>query len=77
LQFIAGYLGFRIPDPSESRERPSIGPPRRISPGRRAETGIADRQSHDREHKWILLLEFLGRTGMRTAPLRAQAAHWN
>jgi hypothetical protein len=42
-----------------------------------ADAGTADRWSHDREHKIILLLEFLGRTGMRhTSPL-APAARWN
>lgn len=73
LQFIAGYLGFS----AGSCWSPITAAPRRISPGGCADTGMAACRSQDREHKMILLLEFLGRSGMRTAQPRAQAAHWN
>jgi len=77
LQFIAAHLGFRILDPSGSRPRPWTAPPPRTVPDGCAGAAIADRWSHDREHKMILLLEFLGRSGMRHTPPRAPAARWN
>lgn len=77
LQFIAGYLGACVPGfPAGWRRYPS-GQPQWNAPARRADTGMAASQSRDREHKMILLVEFLGRSGMRQAPLRARTAHWN
>jgi len=77
LQFIAAHLGFRILDPCGIRPRPWTAQPRQIVPGACTDAGMTARQSHDLEHKLILLVEFLGRSGMRHAPPRAAAAHWN
>ena len=77
LQFIAAHLGLGILDPSGSHPRPWIAPPPPVVPDGCANAATAARWSHDREHKMILLLEFLGRSGMRNAPPHAPAAHWN
>ena len=76
LQFIAAHLGFRMLDPSV-RPRPWTTAPPRPIPDRCVDAALADRCSHDWEHKVILLLEFLGRSGMRYTPPRAPAARWN
>ena len=61
LQFIAASLGCRILGSSGCGLRP-----RSTSP-----------QSQDREHKMILLKEFLGRSGLRQVPQPSQMARWN
>jgi hypothetical protein len=61
LQFIAEYLGSRILDSSGRSLRAQSAPP----------------GSRDLEHKMILLLEFLGRTGLQQTPLRASTPRWN
>jgi hypothetical protein len=76
LRFIAAHLGFRILDPSV-RPRPWIAPPPRIVPDGCAGAARAIYRSHDLEHKMILLMEFLGRSGMRSAPQLTPAARWN
>jgi hypothetical protein len=68
LQFIAEYLGSRILG--------SWGGGQGVE-NRSAEPGVAACRSRDREHKMILLMEFLGRSGIRPANMRAHASRWN
>jgi hypothetical protein len=77
LQFIAAHLGFRILDPLGTRPRPWTVPPPRTVPDGCADAPTPAHRSHDLEHKMILLLEFLGRSGMRHGLPRAAAARWN
>jgi len=78
LQFIAGYLGARILEFSAIWRQPCPVPGRGNVHCRCAGTAAEACQSHDREHKLILLVEFLGRSGLgHIAPLRTQAARWN
>ena len=77
LQFIAEYLGARTLGFSASYRRPLAVQAPWNAPWQCADSGEAACQSHDREHKMILLLEFLGRSGIGHAPLPTQAARWN
>jgi hypothetical protein len=77
LQFIAGYLGACVPGFPAGWRRYGTAQPQWNAATPCADTGMAASQSRDREHKMILLVEFLGRSGMRHAPLRTQSAHWN
>jgi hypothetical protein len=77
LQFIAEYLGSRILGSSASCQHPSSAFLGRSVPCQRADAGIAACRSQDREHKMILLMEFLGRTGLQQTPRRTGTAHWN
>ena len=77
LQFIAEYLGTRILGSSASCRQPPSALPGRSVPYRCADTGMAACRSQDREHKMILLVEFLGRTGLQPTPRPTGTAHWN
>jgi hypothetical protein len=72
LQFIAGFLGAYVLDAAGSRCASRAQWAERITRYQQLST---DRRSVDREHKMILLLEYLcrsGETGYRLSPVRAQ-----
>lgn len=75
LEFIAEYLGSCILESARqccSREQLAG----RIAEFQRARQGCARMRSSDQEHKMILLLEFLCRSGMQrfSIPMRAGQA---
>jgi hypothetical protein len=61
LQFIAECLGSGILSSSGCCLRAQNNRPR----------------SRDQEHKMILLVEFLGRSGLHQTPQQTRTAHWN
>jgi hypothetical protein len=61
LQFIAECLGSGILRSSGYCLHPPSTRPR----------------SRDQEHKMILLVEFLGRSGLQQTALQTRTAHWN
>ena len=61
LQFIAECLGSRILNSSGCCLHPQSARPR----------------SRDEDHKMILLVEFLGRSGLQQIPQQTRTAHWN
>lgn len=67
LQFIAGYLGSRILGSAPARDVRF----------QRSETGVAAWRLEDRDHKMILLREFLGCSGIGQATAGPSTWHWN
>lgn len=75
LQFIAEFLGASV---LEECAGETAGESRRGLSERLAEfhrTRFGELPSRDQDHKTILLLEFLCRSGLRKAPAAARAAH--
>jgi hypothetical protein len=75
LQFIAEFLGASV---LESQVADEVAGSRRELAERLAEfhrTRFGELPSRDQDHKTILLLEFLCRSGLRKAPAAARAAH--
>ena len=79
LQFIAEFLGASVlesglewAEPAEG-SRPEIA--ERIAEFQQARLGASSTPSEDQQHKTILLLEFLCRSGLRKAPVTARASH--
>ena len=75
LQFIAEYLGSSILESVEpcAGSRPELA--ERIAEFQRSRLGASSRSSPDQDHKTILLLEFLCRSGLRKAPVQVRATH--
>ena len=75
LQFIAEYLGATILEPEElcSGSRRELA--ERIAEFQRSRFGTSTGSNPDHDHKTILLLEFLCRSGFRKPPLAARTAH--
>lgn len=76
LQFIAEFLGASVLE-SEFAGEPA-GQSRGELADRLAEfhrTRFGELPSRDQDHKTILLLEFLCRSGLRKAPAAVRAAH--
>ena len=73
LQFIAEYLGASILDSSEpcATSRPELA--ERIVEFQRSRCGGRRPSSPDQDHKTILLLEFLSRSGLWKAPVAVRA----
>jgi hypothetical protein len=68
LQFIAEFLGASILEAEEKRRCSRGQLARQIAAFQRARTGYAAEPSPDQDHKMILLLEFLCRSGLQRAP---------
>jgi hypothetical protein len=75
LQFIAEYLGASILDSTEpcAASRPELA--ERIAEFQRSRYGAPRPSSPDQDHKTILLLEFLCRSGLWKAPVAVRATH--
>ena len=74
LQFIAEYLGASILDSTEPcASRPELA--KRIAEFQRCRCGEPRPSSPDQDHKTILLLEFLCRSGLWKAPVAVRATH--
>jgi hypothetical protein len=75
LQFIAEYFGASI---LESAAPDGCSPPElaeRIVEFHLSRLGGSSASNPDLDHKTILLVEFLRRSGLRKPPVRARAAH--
>jgi hypothetical protein len=70
LQFIAEYLGASILEYERERRCSRAQLAQRIAEFQRARS---DAPSADQDHKMILLLEFLCRTGLQQSPARVRA----
>lgn len=74
LQFLAEFFGAHLLEEAESsaRSRPELA--ERIGEFQRARLGSAP-YSEDQDHKTILLLEFLCRSGLQKSSLAVRAGH--
>ncbi|HLK47688.1 MAG TPA: hypothetical protein VKT49_06110 [Bryobacteraceae bacterium] len=75
LQFIADYLGASILDSTEpgAASRPELT--ERIAEFQRCRAGAGAGSNSDLDHKTILLLEFLCRSGLGKAAVAVRATH--
>jgi hypothetical protein len=75
LQFIAEYLGASILESDElcSGSRRELA--NHIAEFQRSRYGTTTGSNPDHDHKTILLLEFLCRSGLRKPPVTARTAH--
>ena len=71
LQFIAEFLGASILENDEKRRCSRAQLAQRIAEFQRARSSVAP--SPDQDHKMILLLEFLCRSGLQQAPVGVRA----
>jgi hypothetical protein len=75
LQFIAEFLGARILEAPESSARDRADLARQIGRFQQARTCAAQARLADQEHKMILLLEFLCRSGAPFPAMAEKARH--
>lgn len=75
LQFIAGFLGASILEAEEKRRCSRAQLAREISEYQRMRVGGAVEASQDLDHKMILLLEFLCRSGLQQAAVAVRSSH--
>jgi len=75
LQFLAEFVGAHLLEETETcaGSRPELAG--RIGEFQRARFGGLAPSSRDQDHKTILLLEFLCRSGLQRAPLAVRAQH--
>jgi len=73
LQFIAGFLGAHVLEFSGEPCLSRAGWAERIARYQQACSGCPRRGAEDLEHKMIVLLEYLCRSGLRPLPLSASA----
>lgn len=74
LQFIAEFLGASILESAERHRCSREQLAQRIAEFQRARSSAAA-PSPDQDHKMILLLEFLCRSGLQEAPVRVRAGY--
>ncbi len=74
LQFIAEYLGAAILESGEGCAGSRRELAERIVAFQHARVGASPGPSRDQDHKTILLLEFLCRSGLQKAPVAMRAA---
>jgi hypothetical protein len=75
LQFLAEFLGSSILDWSARRPCSRAQLAARIAEFQRTRACGGAELSADRDHKMILLLEFLCRSGLQQVPVAARAHH--
>ena len=75
LQFIAEFLGASILEAEEKRRCSRAQLAWQIAEYQRTRTGCAAKPSRDQDHKMILLLEFLCRSGLQQAPVALRSSH--
>ena len=75
LQFIAEFMGASILESAGPcvGSRPELA--ERIAKFQRSRPAHAATSRQDQDHKTILLLEFLSRSGIRKAPVTVRAGH--
>jgi hypothetical protein len=73
LQFLAEFLGSSILECSAKRPCSRAQLAARIAEFQRERACFAAEQSADRDHKMILLLEFLCRSGLQQVPVAVRA----
>lgn len=74
LQFLAEFLGASMLECSAKRPCSRAQLAARIAEFQRARGCCAAEQADDRDHKMILLLEFLCRTGLQQVPVAVRAS---
>lgn len=75
LQFIADFLGASILESDQQRCRSRAQLAERIAEFQQLRAGRYTPPSPDEDHKMILLLEFLCRSGLQHAPAPMRAWH--
>ena len=73
LQFIAGFLGARILETTEKHRGSRAELAELIAEFQRSGVGRPQLRSDDQEHKMILLLEYMCRSGLQEYPAEARA----
>ncbi len=75
LQFLADFLGASILEHSENAGCSRAALSARLAEFQRVRQASNAHRSDDQDHKMILLLEFLCRTGLFQVPVAARASH--
>jgi hypothetical protein len=75
LQFIAEFLGASILEPTEKCRCSRSELAARIAEFQRTRLGCSSGRSEDQDHKMILLLEYLCRSGAPRFSLAVRAGH--
>jgi hypothetical protein len=75
MQFIAEFLGASILESEEKRHCSRAQLARQIAEYQRLSAGHFAESSPDLDHKMILLLEFLCRSGLQHAPVAVRGSH--